>query len=166
MLLPKSLKYGDTIGIYSPSSPVTYTSPKRFERAKSYLQQKGFHILEGSLTGRYDFYRSGSIQERAEELNVLIRNPNVSCIMSTIGGMNSNSILPYIDYDAFLKNPKIMIGYSDATALLLEFTPKQESLHFIIQLSSLPLANLNLLLIVHTNIFLKLYYMIILFLII
>ena len=91
MPLPKSLKYGDTIGIYSPSSPVTYTSPKRFERAKSYLQQKGFHILEGSLTGRYDYYRSGSIQERAEELNALIRNPNVSCIMSTIGGMNSNS---------------------------------------------------------------------------
>ena len=39
--------------------------------------------------------------------------------MSTIGGMNSNSLLPYIDYDAFLNNPKIMIGYSDATALLL-----------------------------------------------
>ena len=37
MPLPKSLKYGDTIGIYSPSSPVIYTSPKRFERAKSYL---------------------------------------------------------------------------------------------------------------------------------
>ncbi|MGQ0421130.1 LD-carboxypeptidase [Bacillus sp. HC-Mk] len=36
------------------------------------------------------FYRSGSIQERAEELNVLIRNPNISCIMSTIGGMNSS----------------------------------------------------------------------------
>lgn len=119
MLLPKTLKYGDTIGIYSPSSPATYTSPKRFERAKSYLQQKGFHILEGSLTGRYDYYRSGSIQERAEELNALIRNPNVSCIMSTIGGMNSNSLLPYIDYDAFQNNPKIMIGYSDATALLL-----------------------------------------------
>ncbi|MFB6728913.1 S66 family peptidase [Bacillus mobilis] len=119
MLLPKTLKYGDTIGIYSPSSPVTYTSPKRFERAKSYLQQKGFHILEGSLTDRYDYYRSGSIQERAEELNALIRNPNVSCIMSTIGGMNSNSLLPYIDYDAFQNNPKIMIGYSDATALLL-----------------------------------------------
>ena len=119
MPLPKSLKYGDTIGIYSPSSPVTYTSPKRFERAKSYLQQKGFHILEGSLTGRYDYYRSGSIQERAKELNALIRNPNVSCIMSTIGGLNSNSLLPYIDYDAFQNNPKIMIGYSDATALLL-----------------------------------------------
>ncbi|MED1089405.1 S66 peptidase family protein [Bacillus paramycoides] len=119
MILPKTLKYGDTIGIYSPSSPITYTSPKRFERAKLYLRQKGFRILEGSLTGQYDFYRSGSIQERSEELNELIRNPNVSCIMSTIGGMNSNSLLPYIDYAAFQKNPKIMIGYSDATALLL-----------------------------------------------
>ena len=38
--------------------------------------------------------------------------------MSTIGGMNSNSILPYIDYDAFAKDPKIIIGYSDVTAIL------------------------------------------------
>lgn len=119
MILPKALKYGDTIGIYSPSSPVTYTSPKRFERAKLYLEQKGFHILEGSLAGQYDYYRSGSIKERADELNDLIRNPNVSCIMSTIGGLNSNSLLPYIDYETFQKNPKLMIGYSDTTALLL-----------------------------------------------
>lgn len=39
--------------------------------------------------------------------------------MSTIGEMNSNSILPYIDYEAFKKNPKIIIGYSDITAILL-----------------------------------------------
>ncbi len=75
--------------------------------------------MEGSLTNQYDYYRSGSIQERADELNDLIRNPNISCIMSTIGGMNSNSLLPYIDYDTFRNNPKIMIGYSDVSALLL-----------------------------------------------
>lgn len=119
MILLNPLKKGDTIGIYSPSSPVTYTSPKRFSRAKNYLQDKGFRILEGHLTGKQDFYRSGSIQERAEELNALIKNPDVTCIMSTIGGMNSNSLLPYIDYEAFRENPKIMVGYSDTTALLL-----------------------------------------------
>ncbi|KEK24140.1 S66 family peptidase [Bacillus gaemokensis] len=119
MILPSTLKKGDTIGIYSPSSPATYTSPKRFSRAKKYLQDEGFHILEGWLTGKQDFYRAGSIQERAKELNTLIRNPDVTCIMSTIGGMNSNSLLPYIDYGAFKENPKIMIGYSDVTALLL-----------------------------------------------
>lgn len=39
--------------------------------------------------------------------------------MSTIGGMNSNAILPYIDYEAFKRHPKIIIGYSDVTAILL-----------------------------------------------
>ncbi|WIY59541.1 S66 family peptidase [Bacillus arachidis] len=113
------LKKGDLIGIYSPSSPATYTAPKRFDRAKKFLMSKGFNIIEGNLTGKHDNYRAGSIKERAEELNELIRNPNIKCIMSTIGGMNSNSILPYIDYEAFIKNPKIMIGYSDVTAILL-----------------------------------------------
>lgn len=115
----EKLKIGDSIGIFSPSSPITYLCPKRFERAIKYLQNRGFRIIEGSLTGKHDFYRSGSIKERAEELNELIRNPEIKCIMSTIGGMNSNSILPYIDYEEFKRNPKIIIGYSDVTAILL-----------------------------------------------
>ena len=84
----------------------------------------GFKIIEGTLTGKYDFYRSGSIRERAEELNALIRNPEIKCIMSTIGGMNSNSILPYIDYEELKRNPKIIIGYSDVTAILLAIYAK------------------------------------------
>jgi muramoyltetrapeptide carboxypeptidase len=118
------LKKGGSIGIFSPSSPITYTCPKRFNRAKEYLKNKGFNIIEGNLTGKYDFYRSGSIRERAEELNALIRNPDIKCIMSTIGGMNSNSILPYIDYEALKRNPKIIIGYSDVTAILLAIYAK------------------------------------------
>lgn len=123
MILPmtglKRLQKSDKIGIYSPSSPITFSSPKRFERARIFLETKGFEIIEGSLTGKQDFYRSGNIQERAQELNELIRNPEIRCIMSTIGGTNSNAILPYIDYEAFKRNPKIMIGYSDATVILL-----------------------------------------------
>ncbi|WP_186429629.1 S66 peptidase family protein [Clostridium sp. BSD9I1] len=113
------LKVGDAIGIFSPSSPITYSCPNRFSRSKKYLQDKGFKVIEGNLTGKHDFYRSGSIKERAEELNELIRNPEVKCIMSTIGGMNSNSILQYIDYEAFKTNPKMIIGYSDVSAILL-----------------------------------------------
>ena len=120
----EKLKIGDSIGIFSPSTPITYICPSRFERSKKFLQNKGFQIIEGSLTGKNDFYRSGSIKERAEELNELIRNPEIKCIMSTIGGMNSNSIVPYIDYEAFKKNPKIIIGYSDITAILLAIYAK------------------------------------------
>lgn len=115
----KRLKRGSTIGLFSPSTPITSLVPSRFERAKSYLEAKGYNIVEGSLTGKSDFYRSGTIDERVEELNSLIRDPNVDCIMSAIGGYNSNSLLPYIDYESFKKNPKIIIGYSDVTSLLL-----------------------------------------------
>ena len=110
------LHIGDTIGFFSPSTPITALTPKRFKKGKNFLEVKGFHLKAGSLTGRKDYYRSGSIKERADELNALIRDPDVKCIMSTIGGCNSNSIVPYIDYNAFKANPKIIIGYSDVTA--------------------------------------------------
>lgn len=113
------IKIGDTIGIFSPSASVTHWAPRRFERSKRFLEGKGFKILEGSLTGKHDGYRSGSIQERAEELNALIRDPEVRCIMTTIGGMNSNALLPYVDYEALKQDPKLITGYSDATALLM-----------------------------------------------
>ena len=112
------LKKGDTIGFFSPSTPATSFAFKRFERAKHFMEKKGFKLQAGSLTGMSDNYRSGSIQARVKELNTLIRDPKVRCIMATMGGMVSNSMLPYIDYQALKKDPKIIIGYSDVTALL------------------------------------------------
>ncbi len=117
ILAPKLIK-GDTIGIFSPSYPATAIAPIRTQRAISYLESKGYKILKGKLTGKQDAYRSGSIQERVQELNSLIENPDVKCIMSVIGGMVSNAMLPYINYEQLIKTPKIIVGYSDVTALL------------------------------------------------
>ncbi|WP_299983712.1 S66 peptidase family protein [Desulfobacula sp.] len=118
------LKKGDTIAFFSPSSPGTVTAPKRFERAKGFLESKGFNLLPGNLTGKKDVYRSGNTKQRADELNDLISNPDVDCILSTIGGINSNALLPYIDYDAFKQHPKIIIGHSDVTSILLALYTK------------------------------------------
>ena len=65
-----------------------------------------------------------NLSARLEELNALLRNPNIQCIMSSIGGMNSNSLLPYIDYEALRQHPKLIIGYSDVTAILLALYAK------------------------------------------
>lgn len=118
------LKQGDIIGIFSSSDPATVISQVRYERGKRFLEEKGFYIKEGSLTGKQDYYRSGTPRERAEELNALLRDPEVKMIMSTIGGTNSNSVIPYIDYEAFQRSPKLIIGYSDTTAILLALYAK------------------------------------------
>ena len=123
-LLAPALRPGDAIGYFSPSSPATHYAPKRYARAKQYLRSRGFDLVSGSLTGQSDFYRSGSIHARADELNALIRNPEVRCIMSTIGGSNSNALLPYLDYDALIADPKVIVGYSDATSILLAIHQK------------------------------------------
>lgn len=119
MIRANGLKKGDGIAVFSSSSPATVTAHTRYLRGKKYLEEKGFKVIEGQLTGKRDYYRSGTIEERAEEFNKLLHDPEVKCLMAAIGGMNSNALLPYIDYEALRKNPKIIIGYSDVTALLL-----------------------------------------------
>lgn len=119
MLLPYKLNKGDTIGLFSPSYPASAHWNHGASREVSFLEEKGFKVKCGSLTGKKDFYRSGSVKERADELNELIMSPEVKCIMAISGGCVSNSILPYINYEHLRKNPKIIIGFSDVTAILL-----------------------------------------------
>lgn len=113
-----------TIGVFSASSPVSAFAPQRYLRGKEYLQRKGFRIIDGALYGQTDTYRSGSIIQRANEFNALLHDPSVDILMSAIGGNNTNSILPYIDYDYLRTHPKPVVGYSDTTALLLAIYAK------------------------------------------
>lgn len=114
----------ETIGFYSASTPITASSPKRFERAKLFLNSKGVHLVAGNLTGKQDGYRSGTIKDRVKELNDLIHDDSITIIMASIGGTNTNSVLPYIDYAYLNAHPKAIVGYSDATALLLAVKTK------------------------------------------
>ncbi|MCT4783623.1 MULTISPECIES: S66 family peptidase [Exiguobacterium] len=116
---PSALQPGDTVGIMTPSFPAPVRFPERYERGLQQLRQMGFRVIEGACARQTEGYRSASIQARADEFNALIRDPEVKAVISTIGGTNSNSLLPYLDYDALRRNPKIIMGYSDVTALLL-----------------------------------------------
>lgn len=115
----KKLKENLTIGVFSSSSPISATVPIRYNRGKQYLQSKGITIVDGNLYEKQDYYRSGSIKERADEFNQLLYNDDIQVLMAAIGGNNTNSILPYIDYEYLKDHCKIIIGYSDTTALLM-----------------------------------------------
>lgn len=115
----KQIKGELTVGVFSSSSPISATVPVRYNRGKAYLASKGICVMDGSLYGKQDYYRSGSIKERADEFNQLLYREDVQVLMAAIGGNNTNAILPYIDYEYLKQHPKIIIGYSDTTALLL-----------------------------------------------
>ena len=102
-----------TVGVFSSSSPISATVPVRYNRGKEYLKSKGIDIFDGVLYKKQDYYRSGSIKERANEFNQLLYCDSIQVLMASIGGNNTNSILPYIDYEYLKKHPKIIIGYSD-----------------------------------------------------
>src|SRR5690625_182838 len=86
------LRKAVTIGIFTPSSSATVTAKLRFDQAKSFLENKGFTIVEGMLTAQKDGYRSGTPKDSAEELNQFIKDPTVKMIMSTIAATTSKSI--------------------------------------------------------------------------
>lgn len=128
----KSVHDNLTIGVFSSSSPISASVPVRYNRGKAYLETKGIHIINGNLFGKQDYYRSGSIKERADEFNQLLYNEEVQVLMAAIGGNNTNSILSYIDYEYLEQHPKIIIGYSDTTALLLGIYAKTGLITFYV----------------------------------
>lgn len=119
ILKPFPLKKGGGIGIFTPSWPANVVLRSKYELGVSYLRSQGFQIIEGSLTRAQltEGYRSASGKIRAQEFMELIENSNVQCMIATIGGSNSSSIIPYLDFEKIRKNRKIICGYSDITSL-------------------------------------------------
>ena len=115
----KKLKKGDHIRVVSPSSSIQ--SIGGFDAnvsAKEKLEELGFDISFSSNYFEHDLFDSASITSRVEDLHEAFADESVGAILATIGGYNSNELLPYLDYDLIAQNPKIFCGYSDTTALL------------------------------------------------
>jgi muramoyltetrapeptide carboxypeptidase len=64
-------------------------------------------------------YTAGSVEERARDLNSCLRDPGIRAVFCARGGYGAAPLLPHLDRDALRADPKLIIGASDATALLL-----------------------------------------------
>jgi muramoyltetrapeptide carboxypeptidase len=114
-----ALKSGASIALFSPSDPSMSKFPDRAARAVRSLTALGYRVSVDPATSACEGYTSGSPQARADVFNRLVRDPGVDLILATIGGLNTNAILPFIDFGALKRTPKIVVGLSDVTALLV-----------------------------------------------
>jgi muramoyltetrapeptide carboxypeptidase len=117
-LLAQRLRAGNTIGIVSPAAPVTDELRKQLDLGIALLQGHGFNIELAPNALSHSLGFSASVQDKADDINLMFRRDDVKAIICSQGGCNSNSVLPYLDYELIKKKPKIFMGISDITSLL------------------------------------------------
>ena len=117
-ILPRKLQRGDTIGVVSPSNPITEDLKPQFMDGISFLKSLGLRVSVGKNALGVDDYSAGTPEEKAEDLNSMFADPGINAIICSQGGANANSCLPFLDWNMIRKNPKIFLGISDITILL------------------------------------------------
>lgn len=117
IIKPPILKKGDKVGMVAPASNAY--EPEEIVIAKETMEQYGFEVELSKHIDAQNGYLAGTDQQRAEDINTMFRRSDIKGIMTFSGGYGCSRILPLLDYGAIRKNPKVIIGHSDITALLL-----------------------------------------------
>jgi muramoyltetrapeptide carboxypeptidase len=117
VLKPKRLAPGDTVVLVAPANATFNTMDLTI--AQESLEALGFTVRVGAhLLDRHG-YLAGDDRARADDINKAFADRSVAAVHAIRGGWGSARLLPYLDFDAIRRSPKVLIGYSDVTALLL-----------------------------------------------
>lgn len=121
LIKPKKLSSGGTIGVIAPAGKVDLFD---LNRGVASLKQAGFKVILGQHLGKSHRYFAGTDRERADDFLEMMQNETVDAVFCARGGSGSARIIPYIDEVNFLA-PKIFVGCSDITTLLVYLSQKQ-----------------------------------------
>ena len=116
MIKPKKLRPGDTVATVSLSWGGPGTFPQRYEAGKRQLQNEfELKVIETPHALNDAEWLHKNPKARADDLMQAFADPTINAIFSTIGGDDSIRLFPYLDLEVIRSNPKIYMGYSDAT---------------------------------------------------
>lgn len=113
--VPPYLNKGDTIGLVCPAG---YMSIEKVQSCMETLQGWGYTIQCGTtMNSRSVNYFSGTDQERLDDFQQMLDDDRIKAILCARGGYGVGRIIDRIDFNAFKKKPKWIIGFSDITIL-------------------------------------------------
>ena len=121
-LLPPRLRMGDTVGLVEPASPLDH--PSRIDEVAATVRAMGLVPRLGSNVGAVEGYLAGTDEQRAADINAMHADPAIRALFAVRGGWGSARILPLLDWDLIRARPKLLIGFSDITALHLGFAER------------------------------------------
>lgn len=118
-IAPPRIRRGQTLGVVAPSGPI---KPERLRAGMALLGDAFALKLAPSLTAPRapgtPSYLAASDEVRAAELMAMLADPDVRGVILARGGYGLMRILPRLDPDVLRADPKPIIGFSDATAIL------------------------------------------------
>lgn len=109
-----------TIGVISPSAPSTHTEMRRMQYMKGLetLRCAGYKVIVASHTEDNEGYISSSRENRLADFHVMFSDPNIDIVLAANGGRNSSHLLDGIDWELVRRSGKMLVGFSDISALL------------------------------------------------
>ncbi len=115
MPLPRPLAPTGRVAVVAPASPAL--DPADAEAGLAALRARGLAVeaVETTPAG----YLAGTDADRARALNRALRRDDLDAVVCLRGGYGLLRILDRIDYAAARARPKLIVGYSDITALHL-----------------------------------------------
>jgi len=119
---PKRLNEGDTVGMVLPASAAFERD--RIALGREQLEAIGLKVVLGKHVYDRHGYLAGKDEDRAEDINRMFADDQIDGIVAYTGGWGSPRLLPLLDYDLIRRKPKVFIGFSDITALLIAIQQK------------------------------------------
>lgn len=109
---PPKLQPGDRVGILAPARKV---SREELQASITMIKGWGYEVVEGQHL--YDEYHqfAGSDRQRASDFQAMLDDESIKAVFCARGGYGSARIIDKIDFRAFCKSPKWIVGYSDIT---------------------------------------------------
>lgn len=114
-LQPDYLKKGDSIAIVAPAG-ILKNKKDWIDAAVELAQSWGLKVMIGDHVFDQNNHFAGTDEDRANDFQKALDNPNIKAIWCARGGYGSVRIIDQLDFTTFLKNPKWIVGYSDITA--------------------------------------------------
>jgi muramoyltetrapeptide carboxypeptidase len=112
---PEPLQRGARVALVAPSGPLKDATD--LERAEANVRAFGWEPVVGEHVLEKRFYLAGSDEHRLADLNSAARDESIDAVWCLRGGYGATRLLDGIDYDAWARRPRPLIGYSDITAL-------------------------------------------------
>lgn len=121
-ILPTRLSPGDTVGVVAPASATFQTVDIAIARES--LEAMGLKVKIGRHVLARHGYLAGRDEDRAADINTFFADEDVRAVLPIRGGWGSSRVLPHLDYDLIRSNPKVVVGFSDITALHMAIVAK------------------------------------------